>query len=504
MVSLCLPSRLDPGQTLDESGGVSWDYVEIALSADFVSLLMDTVNAHPEVVNPLVRHERPLPTYTSYPTSDRFVEAFGFEEYALALKQRQNPVNGQVPLLGVYVHIPFCESLCYFCKCNKVISGQHQRAEFYLRHLERELALHQVEIGSGQAVSQLHLGGGTPTYLTDGELQALMAMLRRSFSLVPEGDYSIAVDPRTVDALRIRMLADLGFNRLSIGVQDFDETVQKAVHRVQSPGQVHAVVNAARRSGFASIGVDLVCGLPQQSTESFSRTVAKVVELRPDRIALYTYDHSPVRFRSQRLISGAQPPSAAIRQTMLSDATQAFIEAGYVYLGLEDFALPSDPLAQAKRHGRLHRSLNGYSSRPDGDLIGLGVSAQGRIGATYSHNTKSLSSYYDLLDQGQFPVVRGLTLTRDDLVRRAVIMALVCQGQLSFEAIELSYLLDFPAYFASEMAGLRRLAEQDLVTLDEVGIQVTATGLLFLPRVAAVFDRHLRNDDIRARFAQII
>lgn len=465
---------------------------------------MDTVYVQPEVANPLVRHERPPPTYTSYPTSDRFVEAFGFEEYALALKQRQNPVNGQVPSLGVYVHIPFCESLCYFCKCNKVISGKHQRAEFYLRYVERELALHRVEIGSGQAVSQLHLGGGTPTYLSNGELQALMAMLRRSFSLVSDGDYSIAVDPRTVDASRIRMLADLGFNRVSIGVQDFDERVQKAVHRVQSPEQVHAVVNAARRGGFASIGVDLVCGLPHQSPESFSRTVAKVVELRPDRIAMYAYDHSPVRFRAQRLISGAQPPSAAVRQNMLSGATQALIGAGYVYLGLDDFARPSDPLALAKRHGRLHRGLNGYSSQPDGDLIGLGVSAQGRIGATYSHNTKSLSSYYDLLDQGQFPVVRGLTLTRDDLARRAVIMALVCQGQLSFEAIELSYLLDFPTYFAFEMAGLRRLAEQDLVTLDEVEIQVTAPGLLSLPRVAALFNRHLRNDDIRARFAQII
>ncbi len=446
----------------------------------------------------------PLPSYASYPTADRFVEAFRGDDYAQALQQRQHPVSAQVQPLALYVHIPFCESLCYFCKCNKVITNQHQRAASYLHYLERELELHRAEIGSGQAVSQLHLGGGTPTYLSDGELRALMAMLRGSFRLATGGDCSIAVDPRTVDATRMSRLADLGFNRVSFGLQDFDEAVQKAVHRVQSVEQVHAVVGAARRSGFASVGVDLICGLPRQSLESFSRTVAMVTELRPDRIAMYAYDHAPVRFTPQRRIAPAEVPPAALRQAMLSDATQALIRAGYVYMGMDDFALPTDPLAIAKRQGRLSRSWNGYSSQADGDVIGLGVSALGRMGATYSHNTGSIAKYCDLLDQGQLPVVRGLTLTRDDLVRRAVIMALMCQGQFSFEAIELSYLLDFPSYFAAEMKALRQLAEQDLVILDAAGVQLTASGLLALPRVAMVFDRYLQNDHDRARYAQII
>jgi oxygen-independent coproporphyrinogen III oxidase len=465
---------------------------------------MEPATVQPEAAYLLYRRGRPAPSYTSYPTADRFVEAFGSENYAQALRQRQHPVNTPAQPLALYVHIPFCESLCYFCKCNKVITNQHQRAVSYLHYLEREIALHRTEIGSDQAVSQLHLGGGTPTYLSDDELRALMAMLRRSFRLTTGGDYSIAVDPRTVDAARIGRLADLGFNRISFGLQDFDAAVQEAVNRVQSAEQVHLVVNAARRSGLASVGVDLICGLPRQSPESFSRTVAMVTELRPDRIAMYAYDHAPVRFWPQRRISNAEVPPAGARQTMLSDATQALIQAGYVYIGMDDFALPTDPLAVAKRQGRLYRSWNGYSNQPDDDLIGLGVSALGRIGAIYSHNTRSVAEYCDLLDQGQFPVVRGLTLTRDDLVRRAVIMALMCQGQLSFEAIELSYLLDFQSYFAAEMTALRRLAEQDLVILDQTGIQLSASGLRALPQVAMVFDRHLQNDASRARFAQII
>ena len=465
---------------------------------------MDTASVQFEAAHALHRHDRPAPGYASYPSADRFVEAFSGEDYAQALQQRQHPVNAQVQPLALYVHIPFCESLCYFCKCNKVITGQHERAVSYLHYLERELELHRAEIGSGQVVSQLHLGGGTPTYLSDDELHRLMAILRRSFRLMPDGDYSIAVDPRTVDAPRIRRLADLGFNRVSFGLQDFDEAVQKAVHRVQSVEHVYAVVSAARRSGFSGVGVDLICGLPRQSPESFSRTVATVIELRPDRIAMYPYEHAPVRFTPQRHIANAELPLAATRQRMLSNATQALTRAGYVYIGMDDFALATDPLAMAKRQGRLSRSWNGYSSQPDGDLIGLGVSALGRIGATYSQNAGSIANYYDLLDQGQFPVVRGLTLTRDDGVRRAIIMALMCQGQLSFESIELSYLLDFSSYFAGEMKALQRLAELDLVILDEAGIQLTANGLLTLPQVAMVFDRYLQNDYSRTRFAQII
>jgi oxygen-independent coproporphyrinogen-3 oxidase len=331
-----------------------------------------------------------------------------------------------------------------------------------------------------------------------------MAMLRRNFSLVPGGEYSIEVDPRTIDPSRLDTLAELGFNRLSFGVQDFDPDVQKAVHRVQPAEQVFALVEAARQRGFESINVDLIYGLPQQTPESFDRTLSQIIELRPDRIALYAYAHLPERFKPQRRIAIAELPGATAKVAMLSRSLAKFIGAGYVYVGMDHFALPNDALAVAKRQGRLHRNFQGYSTQPDCDLIGLGVSSIGRIGATYSQNAKTLEEYYDFIDQGRFAVVRGLALSRDDLVRRAVIMALMCQGHVQYESINLAYLIDFRSYFAAEMEGMRALAEQGLVTLDDMGIQVTANGWFFVRAVAMVFDRYLQADRTRARFSKII
>jgi oxygen-independent coproporphyrinogen-3 oxidase len=307
-----------------------------------------------------------------------------------------------------------------------------------------------------------------------------MAMLRRSFTLAPGGEYSIEVDPRTVDAQRLELLAQLGFNRMSFGVQDFDPDVQKAVHRIQPARQVFSLVEAARAIGFDSINVDLIYGLPRQTPESFARTLAQVQQLRPDRIALYAYAHLPERFKPQRRIVPAELPGGAAKVAMLSQSLAAFLAAGYVYIGMDHFALPTDSLAVAKRQGRLHRNFQGYSTQPDCDLIGLGVSAIGRIGATYSQNAKTMEEYCDHLDQGRLPVVRGLALSRDDLARRAVIMALMCQGQVLFESIELAWLIDFKTYFAAELEQMRDLAEQGLVTLDDTGIQVTAQGWFFV------------------------
>jgi oxygen-independent coproporphyrinogen-3 oxidase len=406
--------------------------------------------------------------------------------------------------LSLYVHIPFCESLCYYCACNKIITKHHDRGEAYLRYLSREVDLHTAHLGIGQTVSQLHLGGGTPTFLSDKELHELMVMLRRSFTLAPGGEYSIEVDPRTVDAGRLATLAELGFNRLSFGVQDFDPVVQKAVHRVQPVEQVFALVASARQLGFESINVDLIYGLPQQTPESFDRTLAQVNELRPDRIALYAYAHLPERFKPQRRIITAELPNADAKVSMLSRSLAAFQNAGYVYVGMDHFALPNDSLAVAKRQGRLHRNFQGYSTQPDCDLLGLGVSAIGRVGATYSQNAKTLEEYYDHLDQGRLPVVRGLALTRDDLLRRSVIMALMCQGQLQYEAIELAYLIDFKHYFAAELETLAGMAEQGLVEVTDTGIQVTDMGWFFVRGVAMVFDRYLQADRTRARFSKII
>ena len=454
--------------------------------------------------NLLTRFDVSGPRYTSYPTADRFVEAFTADDYSQALAQRRSGAAALALPLSLYVHIPFCESLCYYCACNKIITKHHDKAATYLRYLSREVDLHTARMGTGQTVSQLHLGGGSPTFLSDAELRELMGMLRRNFHLAPGGEYSIEVDPRTIDAQRLDTLAELGFNRLSFGVQDFDPAVQKAVHRVQPAEQVFALVEAARARGFESINVDLIYGLPQQSPESFDRTLAQVNQLRPDRIALYAYAHLPERFKPQRRIATVELPSAGAKVSMLSRSLAAFIGAGYVYVGMDHFALPEDSLAVAKRQGRLHRNFQGYSTQPDCDLIALGVSAIGRIGATYSQNAKTLDEYYDYLDQGRFPVVRGLAVTRDDLVRRAVIMALMCQGQLQFESINLAYLVDFKNYFASEMVALQGLAEQGMVVVDDAGIQVTAQGWFFVRAVAMVFDKYLQTDRTRARFSKII
>jgi oxygen-independent coproporphyrinogen-3 oxidase len=353
-------------------------------------------------------------------------------------------------------------------------------------------------------VSQLHFGGGTPTFLSDEGLRELMGMLRRSFSLAPGGEYSIEVDPRTVTVDRLALLAELGFNRLSFGVQDFDPEVQKAVHRIQPAEQVFELVAAARRLGFESVNVDLIYGLPRQTPESFDRTLAQVAELRPDRIALYAYAHLPERFKAQRRIITAELPGASAKVSMLARSLDAFMSAGYVYVGMDHFALPEDALAVAKRQGRLHRNFQGYSTQPDCDLIGLGVSAIGRVGATYSQNAKTLEEYYDFIDQGRLPVVRGLALSRDDLVRRTVIMALMCQGEVLFEPVDQAWLIDFRQYFAAELEQLREMQGQGLVRVNDEGIEVTALGWFFVRGVAMVFDRYLQADRNRARFSRII
>ena len=453
----------------------------------------------------LHRLDRPGPRYTSYPTADRFVEAFGPAEYAQALLQRASGATvGGRPPLSLYLHIPFCESVCYYCACNKVITRHHDKATDYLAALAQEVALNVAVLGRGQSVSQLHLGGGTPTFLSDDELSQLMALLRENFKLAPGAEVSIEVDPRTASPDRLQHLARLGFNRLSFGVQDFDADVQQAVHRIQPFEQVRDLMAAARRIGFESINADLIYGLPRQTPESFARSVAQVAQLRPDRIALYAYAHLPQRFKPQRRIVIAQLPPPDHRVAMLGGAMAGFVSHGYTYIGMDHFALPDDSLAVAKRQGRLHRNFQGYSTQPDCDLIALGVSAIGRMGATYSQNAKTLDDYYDAVRRGQFPVVRGLALTRDDLVRRAVVMALMCQGRVEFESIELAHLIKVRDYFKPELDSLAELQDLGLCTLEPGALRVTATGWYFVRAVAMVFDRHLRADQQRERFSRII
>ncbi len=458
------------------------------------------------VINPdlLQRYDVAGPRYTSYPTADRFVEAFGEADYLQALEQRRDGLGTKAYPLSLYVHIPFCESLCYYCACNKIITKHHERGAEYLRYLAREVELNIAHLGQGQVVSQLHLGGGSPTFLSDAELVELMTMLRRNFQLAPGGEYSVEIDPRTVTRERLAVLAEQGFNRLSFGVQDFEPAVQKAVHRIQPAEQVFDLVAAARELGFESINADLIYGLPMQTPETFERTLEQITKLRPDRIALYAYAHLPERFKPQRRIHTQDLPPAASKLVMLSSAMRVLMAAGYVYVGMDHFALPNDALAVAKRQGRLHRNFQGYSTQPDCDLIALGVSSIGRVGPTFSQNVKTLDEYYDLLNQGRLPVARGMALSRDDLVRRTVIMALMCQGSVLFESVELSHLVDFKQYFAPEMETLAHMQEQGLLTMDEFGIHVTELGWFFVRGVAMVFDKYLQTDRNRARFSKII
>ena len=460
---------------------------------------MPAVTDRPLDADLLRRHDVAGPRYTSYPTADRFVEAHQGAQHLQALRQR-----GHGQPLSVYVHIPFCEQLCYYCACNKVITKHHERAAPYLTALDAEMDLVVDALGGPAPASQLHLGGGSPTFLTDDELSALMVSLRKRFKLLPGAELSVEVDPRTVDAVRLAHLRALGFNRLSFGVQDFDPAVQKAVHRVQPLEQVAALMQSARELGFSSTNVDLIYGLPLQTPASFARTIAQVAGLRPDRIAMYAYAHLPQHFKPQRRIVAELLPPAGDKLAMLSSAISALLGEGYTYIGMDHFALPDDPLAVAKRQGLLHRNFQGYSTQPDCDLVGLGVSAISRIGATYAQNAKTIAEYEDALRQHQLPVQRGLPLTRDDLLRRAVIMALMCQGRLEFESIAASYLVDVQRYFAPELERLAQLEAQGLVVLEPGAIQVTPLGWYFVRGVAMVFDRYLQADASRERFSKII
>ncbi|MFC5499419.1 oxygen-independent coproporphyrinogen III oxidase [Caenimonas terrae] len=452
----------------------------------------------------LHRLDVPGPRYACYPTADRFVEAFGADDYALALSQRRGGPAARALPLSLYVHIPFCESSCHYCGCTKLVTRHHERGTAYLHDLAREIGLQAAQLQRREPVAQLHLGGGTPTFLSDTELGALMALLRHHFTLLPGGDYSIGVDPRTVDRRRLAFLAGAGFNRLGFGVQDADPRVQQAIHRPQPQAQVAALVEQARAAGFAVVDVDLLYGLPLQSPASFERTLAQLLALRPDRISLHAYGHRPERVKSQRRIAAAELPPVEARLEMLTHALAALAGAGYEHIGLDQFALAGDPLALARRQGRLHRNFQGYSTQPEGDLIGLGLSAIGRIGAVYGQNARSLEEYHDHLERGRLPVTRGLALGRDDLARRGVIMALMCHGQLLFESIELAWLLDFRSHFAAELRQLELLAAEGLVRLDDAGIEVTAIGRHLIRSVVRVFDRYLQADLARERFSGII
>jgi oxygen-independent coproporphyrinogen-3 oxidase len=448
------------------------------------------------------RFDKLGPRYTSYPTADRFVEAFDAQSFTQAMRARA--IGAVRQPLSLYVHLPFCNTICFYCGCNKVVTRDKSRAARYLHYVGREIEMQAALAGEERTVRQMHWGGGTPTFLSDHEMRVLWESLRTHFTFDPNGEYAIEVDPRSCSPEAIRLLAELGFNRASFGVQDFDPAVQRAVNRIQPYEMTRDVIAASRASGFKSLNVDLIYGLPKQSVSSFADTVERVLELRPDRIALYSYAHLPQRFKPQRRILDVDLPSAAEKLSILARAIDLFNRAGYIYIGMDHFALPDDELARAQRNGTLTRNFQGYTVGPDGDMLAFGISAIAKVGPTYSQNARDLPEYYDALDQGRLPVVRGMELTADDLVRRAIIVALMCQFCVSMESIEAAHLVDFDTYFAPEMEALKEFEDLGLVEREPGWIAVTPKGRFFVRAIGAVFDKYLRADQARVAYSRII
>ena len=450
----------------------------------------------------LRRFDVPGPRYTSYPTADRFVEAFETGAFAEALAARQSAVAAAS--LSLYVHLPFCNTVCYYCACNKVITKDQSKAGEYISYLEREADLVCGLLTGSREIEQLHFGGGTPTFLTNEELARLMAMLTERFPLGENGEFSIEVDPRSTPPDKVAELGRLGFNRMSVGVQDFEPEVQRAVNRLQSFEITQATVDAARKADFKSVNLDLIYGLPKQTRETFSRTLDKVLVLSPERIALYHYAHLPDRFKPQRRIDSADLPSPEEKLNIMLDAIRRLSDAGYHYIGMDHFAKTSDDLARAQRQGRLHRNFQGYSTRPDCDLVGLGVSAISKIGPTYSQNVRTVEEYYDRLSHDLLPTARGIALDRDDILRRAVIMSLMCHFEVSKESIETVYMIKFDEYFKTEIAELKMFEDEGLVENTAEWISVTPKGKLLVRAVAMTFDRYLRADQRARRYSKIV
>ncbi|WP_411293568.1 oxygen-independent coproporphyrinogen III oxidase [Thiohalophilus sp.] len=447
------------------------------------------------------RYDKAGPRYTSYPTAVQFHEDFGPEDYRrLATRSNQQGCS-----LSLYFHLPFCNTVCFYCACSKVITANRRRAAPYLQRLHREIELQSELFDTTRPVEQLHWGGGTPTFISHDEMRELMAKTREHFQLLDDdtGEYSIEIDPREADRDTIALLRELGFNRISLGVQDFDPAVQKAVNRIQSEAQIAEVMEAVREYGFRSTSFDLIYGLPLQSVESFSRTLDKVVALEPERLSIFNYAHLPELFKPQRQINAADLPGPDEKLAILKYTIEKLTEAGYVYIGMDHFARPDDELAIAQRNGTLHRNFQGYSTHADCDLIAMGMTAIGKVGDSYSQNVKTMDEYYARIDQDQLPIFRGLELDADDLLRREIINQLICHFSLSFPALELAFGISVSEYFATELAELKAMQNDGLLQLNERGITVLGAGKLLIRNICMVFDKYLRQQQTQ-RYSKVI
>ncbi len=447
------------------------------------------------------KYDKAGPRYTSYPTAVQFHEGFGEAEY----REQATASNASDRPLSLYFHIPFCDTVCFYCACNKIVTKNRRHTTPYLDHLYREIALQGACFDPNRPVTQLHWGGGTPTFISADEMRTLMRVTGEHFHLLEDdsGEYSIEVDPRETDDGTLALLRELGFNRLSVGVQDFDPQVQQAVNRLQSRVITLNVMEAARREGFKSISVDLIYGLPHQSVASFSRTVTDIIAQNPDRISVFNYAHLPELFKTQRQIDTDALPLPAVKLEILKTVTEQLIAAGYVYIGMDHFAKPDDELALAQQAGTLYRNFQGYSTHADCDLIGFGATSIGMVGDSYSQNLKGLEAYYARIDEGKLAVFRGVRLDADDHLRRTVITVLICNFALAFAAIERQYPIIFGDYFALELTELADMQADGLLLLDKNGIRVLPAGRLLIRNICMVFDRYLREQTTR-RFSKVI
>ncbi len=448
------------------------------------------------------RYDSRGPRYTSYPTALQFGEQLTEEDY------RRNAIasNSSGVPLSLYVHIPFCHSLCYYCGCNKIVTRNQGRVQKYLQNLYREIDMQAELFDRSRKVEQLHFGGGTPTYLDEAQLRDLMKKLGEAFSFDDSDDrqFSIEVDPRTVDADGIRLLTELGFNRLSLGIQDFNPEVQQAVNRIQSIEQTQALVDAAKDAGFKSISFDLIYGLPLQTVETFDKTLDIVINMRPDRFAVYNYAHLPQRFKGQRMINAQDIPLPETKLEILERTIERLTEAGYVYIGMDHFALPDDELVVAREEGSLQRNFQGYSTHRHCDLISLGVSSISNIGNVYAQNAVTTMEYEDLLEEGHLPIKKGLAVDDDDLLRARVIQLLMCYDELQFDEFDTATGIEFRNYFAEELAQLAPLEADDLIEVDDDAIRIRPKGRLLLRNIAMKFDRYLRDSQHDDRYSRAI
>ncbi|WP_295538318.1 oxygen-independent coproporphyrinogen III oxidase [uncultured Thiohalocapsa sp.] len=448
------------------------------------------------------RYDQSGPRYTSYPTAVEFDPAFDASRYAEVCRD----TNASARPLSLYFHIPFCDTVCFYCACNKIATKDRTLVQPYLERVYKEMALQSALFDADRVVEQLHWGGGTPTFMSHGQMRALMDQTRKHFRLADDehGEYSIEIDPREATGETVKLLREIGFNRMSLGVQDFDPKVQQAVNRIQSEAETMAVLEAARAEGFRSISIDLIYGLPHQTAESFMATVERIIAVGPDRLSVFNYAHLPKRFMPQRRISDDDLPPPEVKLQILQATTERLTEAGWLYIGMDHFARPDDELARAQRDGTLYRNFQGYSTHADCDLIGLGVTSIGKVGNTYGQNRRELDAYYEDIDAGRLPVFRGIELNRDDEIRRDVITRLICHFRLDFADVERRWGIDFHDYFGRSLSKLQGMQQDELLEVDAEGIGVLPKGRLLIRNICMAFDAYLEAKQGPVGFSKVI